>query len=379
MSLFVRRIVFAMFVSTLVACSTKGVAPYLQPEQVSREYRADLSDGDAVLQAIPYRGRDYPLYRVHVLFDRPRQDVWKAITTYDRYAEYFPVVDESRVLGSEARNCDLRLEFSWLFISYWSELELFHDPEHYGIKWRSERGELKEVFGNLKLTPYGESDEKTLMVLEIYFDTGSGFINWVINLFDKTSFSIGLNAARDYVQEFDTQSVELASYARPADDSLAAVKAKLQEASRPPAEAAPVTVSGMKGVAVYPFGAKGGASGSLAEGLTSLFANELAGTRCLRIVAEDIIEDLARQQALEQQCGTEECQVDLARQAKANLLVRGDLVRLGEDHILTAQVIDLESSQTVFRERASASGKDELVEATLVLARRIQSQFVCAE
>lgn len=129
-----------------------------------------------------------------------------------------------------------------------------------------------------------------------------------------------------------------------------------------------------KGVAVYPFGAKGGASPAVAEGLTALFINEIANVDGVRVVAEDIIEDLARQLGLEQACGTASCQIDLAKQVQAEYLVRGDLTQVGQSYFLTALVIKIESNETVFSEKIEAT-EVELVEQTGVLADKVAGFF----
>ena len=133
-------------------------------------------------------------------------------------------------------------------------------------------------------------------------------------------------------------------------------------------------VAADKGVAVYPFGAKGGASPAVAEGLTALFINQIANVDGVRVVAEDIIEDLAKQLGLEQACGTASCQIDLAKQVQAEYLVRGDLTQVGQSYFLTALVIKIESNETVFSEKIEAT-EIELVEQTTVLADKVAGFF----
>ncbi|MCB0219126.1 MAG: ankyrin repeat domain-containing protein [Chrysiogenetes bacterium] len=131
-----------------------------------------------------------------------------------------------------------------------------------------------------------------------------------------------------------------------------------------------------RGVAVYPFSAKGKVDGALAEGLTSVFMSKLAGSPCVRIVAEDIIRDLARQQGLEQSCGTESCQIDLASQAKADVLIRGDLVQVGETYVLTTIVVDLASKKTLLSDNVR-SVETELLDQTEMLGTKVAQEFVC--
>lgn len=134
--------------------------------------------------------------------------------------------------------------------------------------------------------------------------------------------------------------------------------------------------SAPRGVAIYPFAAKGGADGAIAEGLTSVFAGKLAANPCVRLVAEDIIRDLARQQGLEQACGTESCQIDLAEQARADVLVRGDLARVGETYVLTAIAVDLASKQTLLSESAR-TGRPGLVDEAEALGARVGASLAC--
>lgn len=141
--------------------------------------------------------------------------------------------------------------------------------------------------------------------------------------------------------------------------------------------ASPLAAQDLRGVAVYPFTAKGGADAAMAEGLTALFQQELAGAPCVRIVAEDVVRDLARQQGLEQSCGTEACQIDLAAQASADFLVRGELAKVGGSFALTGYVIELESKRTAATERVIVSGSDALLQGSLDLAAKLQPALGC--
>ena len=157
-------------------------------------------------------------------------------------------------------------------------------------------------------------------------------------------------------------------------------KARAVRESRRPAPAPPVAIAtpagALRGVAIYPFTARGDVPVATAEALGGLFQKEIAGTPCARIVAEDIIEDLARQLGLEQACGTESCQIDLATQASADLLVRGELLKVGETYVLTALMIDLASKRTVFTGDVQA-GDADLIPKTRELASRAGAALGC--
>ncbi len=127
----------------------------------------------------------------------------------------------------------------------------------------------------------------------------------------------------------------------------------------------------LRGVAVYPFAGKGGADPSLAEAVSGLFANSISTGNGLRLVGSEIIADLAKQAGMEAACGSQTCQVDLAAQAKADFLVRGDLLRLQEDYFITTQVIDLHTKETIFADRIKTT-KDQIVEQTEALAQQVK-------
>lgn len=132
-----------------------------------------------------------------------------------------------------------------------------------------------------------------------------------------------------------------------------------------------------QGVAIYPFRASGGAEPAFAEGITSLFESSLAGqSKCVRIVGEDVIEDLAKQMALEQQCGTESCQIDLASAAKAEFMIRGDLTKLGRKYYLTATLIDLATKETLGSNKVESNESEVAVKAEQ-LARAISGTIGC--
>ncbi|MEW6778040.1 MAG: SUMF1/EgtB/PvdO family nonheme iron enzyme [Bdellovibrionota bacterium] len=132
----------------------------------------------------------------------------------------------------------------------------------------------------------------------------------------------------------------------------------------------PLRAEGPQGVAVYPFAAKGGADGATAEALSSLFSLKLQEASGVRIVAEDVIKDLARQQALEQQCGTEACQIDLAKQVHAQKLVRGELLKVGGAYYVTALVLDLSSKKTLFTDKVTGA-EGELPQLAENLGERV--------
>lgn len=132
-----------------------------------------------------------------------------------------------------------------------------------------------------------------------------------------------------------------------------------------------------QGVAIYPFRASGGAEESFAEAITSLFGTSLSGqSKCVRIVGEDVIEDLAKQMALEQQCGTESCQIDLASAAKADFMVRGDLTKLGRKYYLTATLIDLVTKETLGTNKVE-SNESQIAEKADQLAGAMSGTIGC--
>ncbi len=128
------------------------------------------------------------------------------------------------------------------------------------------------------------------------------------------------------------------------------------------------------GVAVYPFAGKGGAEASLAEAVSGLFSNSISSGSGLRLVGSEIIADLAKQAGLEQACGAQSCQVDLAAQAKADFLVRGELLRIQGDYFLTTQVIDLHTKETVFADRIKTN-RDKIVDETDDLALKVRQKL----
>ncbi|MCB0220899.1 MAG: hypothetical protein KDH09_14465 [Chrysiogenetes bacterium] len=132
-----------------------------------------------------------------------------------------------------------------------------------------------------------------------------------------------------------------------------------------------------QGVAIYPFRASGGAEEAFAEAITSLFGTSLSGqSKCVRIVGEDVIEDLAKQMALEQQCGTESCQIDLASAAKAEFMIRGDLTKLNKKYYLTATLIDLATKETLGSNKVESS-EAQIAEKADQLASAISGTIGC--
>ncbi len=124
------------------------------------------------------------------------------------------------------------------------------------------------------------------------------------------------------------------------------------------------------GIAVFPFGVRGGAAAGLAEALTGLFNLQIQEAAGVRLIDEDLIRDLARQAALEQQCGNESCQIDLARQVRADVLIRGELLKIGEKYFLTAALVDLKTKSTSYTDKVQGP-EGALPSLAEELARRV--------
>ena len=130
------------------------------------------------------------------------------------------------------------------------------------------------------------------------------------------------------------------------------------------------------GVAVPSFSARGNIDGAFAEGLSAVFETTLADNPCIRIVAEDVIQQLAAQMGLEQACGTEECQIDIAKHAQASFLARGIIANVGDETLVSASLINLTNRNTVTSEKI-LTGKDNLVPSIETLGRRISAKITC--
>ncbi|MCB0219655.1 MAG: hypothetical protein KDH09_08180, partial [Chrysiogenetes bacterium] len=140
-------------------------------------------------------------------------------------------------------------------------------------------------------------------------------------------------------------------------------------------ESVPSTTEAV-GVAAPSFSARGEIDGALAEGLSAVFETTLAENPCIRIVAEDMIQQLAAQMGLEQACGTEQCQIDIAKYAQASFLTRGIIASVGNEYLLSATLIDLSNQRTVATEKRLVS-RDALIAETEIAASAISASLKC--
>lgn len=133
---------------------------------------------------------------------------------------------------------------------------------------------------------------------------------------------------------------------------------------------------GRASLSVYPFSGQGDASDEELEAIFRRFTTEIQHAACVRIVGPEILEDAARQLNVKDSCATEACQVELARSAQVDTLVRGSVSRLSGMFIINTTIIDTNTRRILYTDKISSTEK-RLEEDAEKLARRIRRFAVC--
>lgn len=131
-----------------------------------------------------------------------------------------------------------------------------------------------------------------------------------------------------------------------------------------------------RGVAIVRWSPKGGTHPSTAEALTSTITATISSGKCIRVVEADIMNDVASQKAREQSFGSEAHQIDLAKQAQADFLIRGDISWIGGDYVISLLAINLSNNETVYSGRMNAPEKELLLSADK-LAKQASEVLSC--
>ncbi len=135
-------------------------------------------------------------------------------------------------------------------------------------------------------------------------------------------------------------------------------------APMPPASAmgmapmAPVPV-GPRVVAIYPFKSKGDVKPEFARELSGALAKELGGlSSCVQMMPPEQLTALVSKYTQDPLCQSQACQMELATAWGASIVIRGEIVGLGADRLITLSMTDLRSSFVLFNNDLKATDKD---------------------
>jgi len=140
--------------------------------------------------------------------------------------------------------------------------------------------------------------------------------------------------------------------------------------------AVPPSSDGRNAVAVHPFSGQGGTDDQALGTVTGTFASEMDHAQCMRVVRPEALAEAAKILELKDRCINETCQMDLARSARVDVLVRGVVSKLSDSYIVNANVIDITTRRILYSDKATATAAS-LAEESEKLARRIRRFVIC--
>lgn len=101
----------------------------------------------------------HPLYNidVHGVVDGSLEQVWRAITTYDRYEEFLPLVTESALRKRTGPTVHQYVKMTppWPFHIQWMLNECHEEKPAWRITWRKLDGNVRHEEGYWQLSPLG--------------------------------------------------------------------------------------------------------------------------------------------------------------------------------------------------------------------------------
>ncbi len=173
-----------------------------------------------------------------------------------------------------------------------------------------------------------------------------------------------------------TRSANVSEFA----DNLEMVKHPSSASTEPVIPSKPVIAlaesDGRSAVAAYPFSGQGGTEESVLEMVSRTFADDITKVQCMRVVPTETLMQVAKVLDLKDRCINETCQIDLARNARVDVLVRGVVSKVSGSYMVSTTVIDTTTRRILYSDKSSATEKTLASEAEK-LSRRIRSFVIC--
>ncbi|MDB5099367.1 MAG: hypothetical protein JWM80_3788 [Cyanobacteria bacterium RYN_339] len=141
------------------AMATPAPLPYKlppDPPAITTAYQdGQISRGEIVVN---YKSK-HPVYWLDVwgLIDGTPDQVWKAITTYDRYQDFLPLVVESSVRKRAPGRCwqYVRMRPPWPLHDHWMVNANVENKATGNLSWTMDDGNLRMEHGYWQITPVG--------------------------------------------------------------------------------------------------------------------------------------------------------------------------------------------------------------------------------
>jgi ribosome-associated toxin RatA of RatAB toxin-antitoxin module len=157
------------------------LAPGARAEQLTPEVEARLAKGEVV---VLLKSR-HPIYyfNVYGVVNAPPDDVWRAITAYDRYNEFLPLVATAELRRRSGNTAwqYLKMDMPWPFIKHWVINENQEDRARGILSFKQAEGNVKLEYGYWQVTPL--PDGKTRLLYNLTADPWMDFVpSWLVEL-----------------------------------------------------------------------------------------------------------------------------------------------------------------------------------------------------
>ena len=172
-------------IALLAVLALTPLAPLDAGPAQAQSAETRLNRGEVV---VTIKGK-HPIYDIDVsgLVDGTTDQVWDAITTYDRYEDFLPLVTESAVRKRSGNVVQQYVKMTppWPFHMQWMINECHEEKAAGRLWWRKLDGNVKHEEGYWLVSPHSEGRTKLVYHLQVdpWMDVVPG---WVFSLVTRS-------------------------------------------------------------------------------------------------------------------------------------------------------------------------------------------------
>ena len=190
--------VMALGALSMPATAAPSVVMYVH--QLTPYLEQKLERGEVVVQ-IKQR---HPIYDIDVFghIDGTPDQVWRAITAYDHYDEFLPLVTESALRKRQGNMVHqyVKMNPPWPFTEKWMVNACREDKARGRLSWDQAEGNVRFEKGFWAVTPLGPNKTRLQYHLTVdpWMDSMPG---WVVDMVSKTTMPAVINGVRKRVKQ----------------------------------------------------------------------------------------------------------------------------------------------------------------------------------
>lgn len=167
-----------------------------KPPTLSADDWEEINDGDVVVRKVAQHG-DAVRYEAIGVVDGTPKEVADFMRDYSLRDDVMPHCEDVKwEWDKNLAKVDLTLSIAWKTIRY--RLHLLHYGDSY-VEWEYAYGDIKDTNGSYKFFPH-KGGKKTLVVYNVYTDTGMSVPGWIQNLLTKSSLPDVIEAVEEGVK-----------------------------------------------------------------------------------------------------------------------------------------------------------------------------------